>query len=140
MNKQTHFVNYQHYDDKLRRVAVFGDFDEQKQELRVIIITCSKDDNFSKSIAHTKYLGYIGGYKFINIHPVVKTFNFDFTNPNYSPVKVFKSFLKMNYWRKSQMIIGARYGINGLKIIDTTTVDVYIREGKKTKFRNLRVK
>lgn len=89
------FVNYKLYDEKKRRVAVFGE--EIKNIIRIRAYTCSRHDQFSKQKARQAY--YIGAIDAKPVHPMVidlpiyqgKTAKFTFIE-----------FCRANFYRKEK--------------------------------------
>lgn len=68
-------ITYKFYDEQGRRVAIFGiptSSDIKKAEnnsLRIVIITCSKKDNFCKETAKRHFKAYLTNDPSIEAHP-----------------------------------------------------------------------
>lgn len=91
-----YYSNFQRYDAKGRRVALFGQ-QQSDGTFKVTVITCSKHDQFSKAFAQNAYQALQPGSK--RYSPVVNPEYFsipveDFNKPRWS----FLKWCKENYF------------------------------------------
>lgn len=90
------------YDSRGRRLAIFGEH-TITGKIRISIITCSKDDNFSKKKAVRLYEQ--------NIYPgepnevcTIENMVIPIEDP-LKPGKSFHNFLNKNFWRRRQRVL-----------------------------------
>ena len=128
-------ICHKFYDEKFRRVSAFADF--QGDQLKIYVITCSANDNFSKRVARQKmaeYLknGHLKSYKADSEAAHPKIFMIPATLETYK--HEFLNFLYENYFMTEEMLI----------LIENTTRAVVgdlfgNRKTKETHIKNVRI-
>lgn len=67
-------ITHKFYDEKNRRMSIFGKFNSANNKLKIYLVKCSKKDVFSRKLSRTKfaeYLEYREGDEVPDIHPVI---------------------------------------------------------------------
>lgn len=65
-------TTYKFYDDRKRRLSIFGDYNDNKNGLDITIFCCSKQENFSKEKARFLYKTFKSGITVYTVETRVK--------------------------------------------------------------------
>ena len=107
-NKQNYYSNFQCFDNKKRRKAIFGrKVDNNKIE--IFEITCSLTDEYNKEYPKNIYKRYLEGLLYGGCHPVIYTIPLDGNKPLWT----FNNHCKENYYHKQT--ITCLYNVEMLK-------------------------
>lgn len=118
-NNQTVFdyVTYKFYDDKDRRLSIFGKYDEENKTMGIHVITCSKKDSFNKEFAREQYKLMTSDI-LSNFICKPEIYNIPVTNGK--PKATFLDFCKSKYHRKRERQL--RLDITGIEVEDMELV------------------
>jgi hypothetical protein len=110
MENKTYFATFAFYDEKGRRLSIFGE--QIADSISIAIITCSKQDMFSKKKGRALYeMWEEGGRKHPDIHPI--TANFTLKDKT-KPMREFIEWCRENYYSQTLLpisILGAGIGL-----------------------------
>lgn len=119
------YANFRMRDSKGRRVSIFAQ-EFQDKVLRIFVLTCSKKDQFVKSIARKAYLSWLEGEK-IDINPLVLDIAI---HEHDGPVFTFNEWCKKNYKKVHE---------NHISIVGSQIIDIH-REPVKWNYSKLIIK